>query len=69
MIEMLELEAKRELEIRIAKRQNIFCPLINSQCNINCECYNRPEILNPRKQENEYTVYYGNCTAHCLNGE
>jgi len=72
---MLEKEADALIVEKIAKRKDVYCPLIKGPCQINCEAFCYPVLINfdyKMKDNTCYDVRGGYCTAsslHSCHGE
>ena len=68
---MNEQEASKKAQEMIDHRKQIFCPMRNHYCRIDCECYIMPEVYNndfPMHDKNAYEVRHGFCTCYALKG-
>ena len=73
---MNEAEASKKAQEMIEHRKQVFCPMINGQCEILCDCYKMPEVyLQPLykdyqayKKTDFYDVRHGFCTCYALKG-
>ena len=73
---MNEQEANKKTKEMIDNRKQIFCPMRNHYCRIDCECYTEPEVKEHCnymdngyvEHTGKYYIVNGFCTCYALKG-